>query len=220
MTRLHFATNYVNLFRRLGSINHRRCDITVPTLVAEQQLIISKIYVRNWPCHNPFKPVVTNLFLTVAHFYFESFPWPYSQSIAQELDPNFHQSWIRMKQFFRPKTGILKKKKRSPPEFKRFFRPKTGDLQKKKTANTSFSNQNALWPTSKCFCGPPVGHGPQVESHCFKHCCLYSQFFRQKFIYQIIFSNVLCSFGVKYLIFFYAGLIVVYKNVCTVNLIS
>ena len=36
--------------------------------------------------------VVPNLFLTAAHFHFESHPWPYSQSIAQELDPNFHQS--------------------------------------------------------------------------------------------------------------------------------
>ena len=33
--------------------------------------------------------VVPNLFLTVAHFYFENFPWPYSQSIAQELDQIF-----------------------------------------------------------------------------------------------------------------------------------
>ena len=68
------------------------------------------------------KPVVPNLFLTVAHFHFENFPWPYSKSIAQlpfstslsssvarisqrgggaffeleksvnELDPNFYQS--------------------------------------------------------------------------------------------------------------------------------
>ena len=35
------------------------------------------------------KAVVPNLFLTVAHFDFENFPWPHSQSIAQELDPNF-----------------------------------------------------------------------------------------------------------------------------------
>ena len=38
------------------------------------------------------KAVVPNLFLPVPHFHFENFPWPYSQSIAQELDPNFHQS--------------------------------------------------------------------------------------------------------------------------------
>ena len=36
-----------------------------------------------------FRPVVPNLFLTVAHFDFKNFPWPHSQSIAQELDLNF-----------------------------------------------------------------------------------------------------------------------------------
>ena len=51
------------------------------------------------------------------------------------------------------------------PKFKRFFGPKTGDLQKKKNANTTFSNQNALWSTAKYFCGPPMGHGPQVGNH-------------------------------------------------------
>ena len=68
-------------------------------------------------------------------------------------------------------------------ELKRFFGPKTGDPQKKglyqnsngfsgqkqgtskKNANTTFSNQNALWPIAKYFCGPPVGHDPQVENH-------------------------------------------------------
>ena len=77
--------------------------------------------------------VVPNLFLPVAHFHFENFPWPTSQSIAQELDPNFHQSWIRLKRFFGPpRTCDLKKKKGSSPKFKQFFRSKTGDLQIKK----------------------------------------------------------------------------------------
>ena len=35
------------------------------------------------------KSVVPNLFLIVAHFDFENFPWPHPQTIAQELDPNF-----------------------------------------------------------------------------------------------------------------------------------
>ena len=108
------------------------------------------------------RSVVPNLFLTVAHFHFENFTWPYSQSNAQlqfstilsssvaripqrqgglfwkletsvnELDPNFHQSWIRLKRLFRPKTGDFQKKKRSSPKFKRFFRSKSGDLQTKK----------------------------------------------------------------------------------------
>ena len=30
-------------------------------------------------------------FLLVAHFHFENFPWPTTQSIVQELDQNFHQ---------------------------------------------------------------------------------------------------------------------------------
>ena len=54
--------------------------------------------------------MVPNLFLTEAHFHFEKFPWPYSQSIAQEREPDFHQSWNRLKRFFRPKTGDLQKK--------------------------------------------------------------------------------------------------------------
>ena len=56
--------------------------------------------------------MVPNLFLTVAHFHFENFPWPNSQSIAQELDLNFHQSWIRLKRFLRPKTGDFQNKKK------------------------------------------------------------------------------------------------------------
>ena len=94
----------------------------------------------------------------MAHFHFENFPWPYSQSIAQELDPNFHQS---LKRFFRPKTGDLKtkkkglhqnsngfsgrkqviSKKKTPPKFDRFLRPKTGDLQKKKKTNSTRHSQ-------------------------------------------------------------------------------
>ena len=53
--------------------------------------------------------VAPNLFIPVAHFHFENFQWPYSRSIAQELDPNFHQTRISLN-FFRPKTGNLKKK--------------------------------------------------------------------------------------------------------------
>ena len=47
---------------------------------------------KNGYCVNPpsyCDTVVPNLFLTVAHFDFENFPWPHSQTIAQELDPNF-----------------------------------------------------------------------------------------------------------------------------------
>ena len=128
-----------------------------------------------------FTAVVPNLFLAVAHFYFENFPRTYSQSIAQlqfssslsssvakilqkrggffckletsvnELDPNFRQSWIRLRQFFCQNQVIsIKKslhqnwngfsgrkqvifKKRSSPKCKRFFRPQTGGLQKKKS---------------------------------------------------------------------------------------
>ena len=90
--------------------------------------------------------VVSNLFLTVAHFHFENFPWPYPQSIAQlqfstslsssvarisqkgggggfwkletsvnELDPNFHQSWIRLRWFF-CRNQVISKKKVFAPE--------------------------------------------------------------------------------------------------------
>ena len=50
----------------------------------------------------------------------------------------------KFKRSFRPETSVLQKKRSSPN-----FQPKAGDLQKK-NANTTFSNQNALWPTAKC----------------------------------------------------------------------
>ena len=129
--------------------------------------------------------VVPNLFLPVAHFHFENFPWPYSLKVLLELDPNFHQSWIRLKRFFRSKTGDFQKKNKkkqvftkiqtvfpakyrwSPPKktsqlaIHRNFQQAFGQCHR---ANTTFSNQNAPWPTAKYFCGPPMGHGPQVEN--------------------------------------------------------
>ena len=57
----------------------------IPQLSCSQKLFKEKY-------SNQSNPVVPNLFLTTAHFHFENFPWPYSQSIAQEFDPNFHQS--------------------------------------------------------------------------------------------------------------------------------
>ena len=83
-----------------------------------------------------------------------------SEKCANDLNPNFHCSWIsftrfvwklrrnfsessEIQRFFPPKSGGLqKKKKRSSPklrlifwpksEIQRFFRPKSGGLQKKK----------------------------------------------------------------------------------------
>ena len=121
----------------------------------------------------------------MAHLDFEKFSmallskycsrtWPkFSNQISLELD------W----KGFSGRKQVISKKKRSSPKLKRFFRPKTGDFQKKrslpkfkrfflaenrwfpeKNANTTFPNQNALWPTTKC----SVGHDPQVEKHWLK----------------------------------------------------
>ena len=58
--------------------------------------------------------MVPKLFLPVAHFHFENCPWPYSQSIAQELDSNFHQSCRELdwNVFFGRKQVISKIKKK------------------------------------------------------------------------------------------------------------
>ena len=58
-----------------------------------------------------------------------------SEKCANDLDPNFHCSWIsftisrkarKFKGFFRPKSdGLQKKKKRSSPKFRLIFRPKS-----------------------------------------------------------------------------------------------
>ena len=72
-------------------------------------LKILKYLLRN----NPSRPVVPNLFLTVAHFHFEIFPLPYSQSIAQELDLNFQQSYIAVLDWngFSGRKQVIFKKK-------------------------------------------------------------------------------------------------------------
>ena len=49
---------------------------------------------------------------------------------VNELDPNFHQSWIKFRRFF-CQNQVISKKKKSSPKLKRFFWPKLGDLQKK-----------------------------------------------------------------------------------------
>ena len=85
-----------------------------------------------------------------------------SEKCANDLDSNFHWSWIsfrrfvqklrarKFKAFFRPTLGDLQKKKGLRqnsewffgriPKFKAFFRPKLGDLQKKKGLR-----QNSEW---------------------------------------------------------------------------
>ena len=108
-----------------------------------------------------FKSVVPDLFLTVAHFHFENLPSPYSQSIAQELDLNFHQSWIWLKRFL-PAQNRWSPKKRSSPKFKRFFWLKTGDLQKK--CKYDFFKPKC----SVAHCKILLWHGPPVENHWFK----------------------------------------------------
>ena len=132
-----------------------------------------------------FRSVVPNLFLPVAHFHFENFPWPLSQSIVQELDPNFHQSWIRLKRFSGPENRWSPKKKkkkvfteiqtvisaenswsakknknkstRHSPQLSASFLTMSGNKQL--FVQIRLSNQNALWPTAKYFCGL------QVENH-------------------------------------------------------
>ena len=118
----------------------------------------------------------------MAHFHFKNFPWPYSLSIAQELDPNLYQSWIRLKRFFRPKTGDLQKNKstRHSPQLSasiltmsgnkqlivqnNFFKPKcsvahrlkTTELGHPKTAgklqNRIFTGTYCLKKKSACAC--------------------------------------------------------------------
>ena len=68
-----------------------------------------------------------------------------------ELDPNFHYSWIGLRRVFSENQVISKKKglRRNPKafsgrnqKFKRFFRPKTDDLQKNKV----FAEIRRLFP--------------------------------------------------------------------------
>ena len=66
------------------------------------------------------------------------------ETTVSDLDPNFHCSRIRLRRFFRPKTGDLQKKRSSPKlrrilKFERFFRPKIGDLQRKTKTKKVFT---------------------------------------------------------------------------------
>ena len=115
------------------------------------------------------KPVVPNLFLTVAHFQFENFSWPYSQSFAQlqfstslgssvarisqrrglfwkfetsvnELDPNFHQSWIRLRRFF-CQNQVISKKEKSLHQTSNGFSSRKQVISKKKV----FASESAIF---------------------------------------------------------------------------
>ena len=50
-----------------------------------------------------------------------------SEKTANDLDPNFHCSWIRIKCFFSPKTGDLQKKKKVFTEIETNFSAKIGN---------------------------------------------------------------------------------------------
>ena len=53
------------------------------------------------------------------------------KTAVNELDPNFHQSWTKLRRFL-CQNQVIFKKERSSPKLKRFFQPNFGDLEKKK----------------------------------------------------------------------------------------
>ena len=75
-----------------------------------------------------------NLFITVAHFDFENFPWPTLKVFPAE-------------------NKVISGKKKIFTKIRAVFRPRTGYLMETKTSNTTFQKydfyQNALWPTAK-----------------------------------------------------------------------
>ena len=102
--------------------------------------------------------MVPNLFLTVAHFHFENFPWPYSQSIAQlQFSSSLSSSVARILQ--RGRGAFLEAwniSKRTWPKFLSvlnldwgIFLSKSGDLQKRKKKRSS--------PKFKRFFQPQTG---------------------------------------------------------------
>ena len=118
---------------------------------------------------------VPNIFLTVAYFHLENFPWPISQSVAvlqySNILPPVKWKRSQKKEAFAPEEAVFcafssdLKKKVITPNTSTFCKI-SYDFKEKGShrANTTFSNQIALWPTAKCC------HGPQVENYCCSRC--------------------------------------------------
>ena len=67
--------------------------------------------------------------------------WKSTKS-ANDLDPNFHCSWIRITRFVRK----LRRNFSEARKFQRFFSPKTGGLQKKKKKKKVFTEIGTDFP--------------------------------------------------------------------------
>ena len=124
------------------------------------------------------KAVVPNLFLTVAHFDFENFPWPTLKLLLNNLT-QIHQN----SSGFSGWKQVISKK-RSSPSFKRFSGRKQVISKEKNKVFTEIHavfpaenrwfkhdflkydfNQSALW---QCVAHCKMPCGLQVEKHCTK----------------------------------------------------
>ena len=104
-----------------------------------------------------YRPEVPNLFMTVAHFHFENFPWLNSQSFAQTKISNFFGCNLQKNE----EKKISRQKPHLSANFLTISDGKEGHL-----ANTFFNQnpvfQTPFWLTAKCLCGT------QVENNCYR----------------------------------------------------
>ena len=116
--------------------------------------------------------MLPHLFITVAYFQFENFPWPTSKSPALLQSFNFLVILKKKERSLRTNPPILCgfsgnfKKKGLQAKNRKFCvssLPGTTMLMVSNISSTKYPIiQLALWPTTKCF------YGPQVENDCYK----------------------------------------------------